>query len=196
MQIVKAEESDQCPEISKANWMWSTTSAGLPRTPRSPAPTMHKALGFGDAGDIIDFTAVRDIGKEAADKIGGDLVSFGHDNALVLVNLTKVGNALANGGISLTAGVSVTLDANGFSYSSQFALLLKNIPIGGNLLTLADELKLSWDEDSTKASMLSLEAAKQVVELLANLPFTTSLQLLLGHHAVGNWDTFEMRNLR
>jgi hypothetical protein len=110
----------------------------------------HKALGLGDFGDIIDVTAIRDIGKQAADKIGNDLLATGTDNALVLVNLTKVADALANGGISIAAGVSVTLDANGFSYSSQFALLLKNIPIGGNLLTLADELKLSWYEDSTK----------------------------------------------
>jgi len=56
---------------------------------------------------------------------------------------------LSNGGIVIEAGTSITLDANGFSYASQFALLLKNIPLVGNFLALADERKYGAYEDAT-----------------------------------------------
>jgi hypothetical protein len=107
-------------------------------------------LSAGDVGDIIDITCVRDIGQQTYDQIGGAFIAFGKDGSLVLVNLDTIATSLSTGGTTLAAEGSVLLDANGFSYANQFALLLKNIPLLGNVLAFADEYKLSWYEDSLK----------------------------------------------
>jgi hypothetical protein len=107
-------------------------------------------LSAGDIGDIIDITTIRDIGEKTYKEIGGAFIAFGKDGSLIMVNLTDIANVLSNGGIALATSGSVLLDANGFSYASQFALLLKNIPLLGNFLSLSDERHLGWYEDSTK----------------------------------------------
>jgi RHS repeat-associated protein len=109
-----------------------------------------KTLGASDIGDIVDITCIRDIGDQTYNEINGAFIAFGKDGSLVMVNLTDIANAMGNGGISIAAETSVLLDANGFSYAQQFALLLKNIPVLGNFLAFADEYKLGWYEDASK----------------------------------------------
>lgn len=110
-----------------------------------------RTLGGGDVGDIIDITCVRDVGQQTYQEIGGSLIAFGKDGSLMLVDLGQIGTAMAAQGlIAVAADMSVILDANGFSYASQIALLLKNVPVLGNALAFVDEYKLGWYEDATK----------------------------------------------
>jgi hypothetical protein len=101
-------------------------------------------------GDIVDVTAIHDIGQRTYDSLCNEFIAFGRDGSLVLINVGDIASALGSGGLGLAASGSVLLDANGTSYASQVALLLKAVPGLGNFLAWSDERKFGWYEDALK----------------------------------------------
>lgn len=100
----------------------------------------HAASGtFSAGGDIfgnvIDVCNMRNV--------GADLGMFTTDipGTLFAVDLTRIANFVAiDGGGAGLISLSVGADAAGYSYADQVVLMLKGVPILGNLLTIFDDM--------------------------------------------------------
>jgi hypothetical protein len=92
------------------------------------------SVGGDLVGNIIDVSNVRNIGSDMG------LFTTDIPNTLFAVDLTRIANVVAlNGGGAGLAALSVGADVAGFSYADQVLLLMKNVPILGNLVTILDD---------------------------------------------------------
>jgi len=86
-------------------------------------------------GNVIDVCNMRNV--------GADLGMFTTDipGTLFAVDLTRIANFVAiDGGGAGLISLSVGADAAGYSYADQVVLMLKGVPILGNLLTIFDDM--------------------------------------------------------
>lgn len=92
------------------------------------------SVGGDVLGNIIDVSNVRNVGSDMG------LFTTDIPGTLFAVDLTRIANVVAlDGGAAGLASLSVGADVAGFSYADQVLLLMKNVPILGNLVTILDD---------------------------------------------------------